>query len=163
MKTGLLIFFVLCCLSAKSQKIPAWKITDVADYFSKKNDTVYVINFWATFCLPCIAEIPFMQEITKKYADKKVKLLLVSLDMASAYPKEISLFAQQRSFTSDIVWLNETDADYFCDRIDKKWSGAIPATIMVNAATGYRKFYEQEFKEEEFELELVKALGTGSE
>jgi thiol-disulfide isomerase/thioredoxin len=145
-------------LTARSQKLAAWKITEVVNYYSQKNDSVYVVNFWATFCRPCIAEIPFLQSITKKYADKKVKLLLVSLDMPDFYPGKIESFANQTGITADMVWLNETDADYFCNMIDKKWGGSIPATIIVNAATGYKKFFEQEFKPEEFEAELAKAM-----
>ncbi len=157
-KTCLLIIAVTAALAAKPQRIPSWKITVVVDYYQKKTDSVYVINFWATFCRPCNAEIPFMQDITKKYAGKKVKLLLVSLDQASAYPRALESFAGKNHITADKVWLNETDADYFCNMIDQKWTGSIPATIMVNAATGYKKFYEQDFKPGEFESELNKAL-----
>ena len=159
-KYSLLIFITLLSLDAKPQKMASWKITDVVNYYSKKSDSVYVVSFWATFCRPCIGEIPFMQDITKKYADKKVKLLLVSLDLRDYYPVKIKSFAKRNGITADVVWLNETDADYFCNMIDKKWGGSIPATIIVNAATGYKKFFEQEFKQEEFEAELTKALNN---
>src|SRR5690606_6809447 len=49
-------------------------------YFQKKNDSIYVINFWATWCKPCIKELPAFEKIASEYADKKVKVLLVSLD-----------------------------------------------------------------------------------
>src|SRR6476646_3678498 len=80
-KIYLLIITVLLSVHAKPQKINSWKITDVVNYYSKKSDTVYVVSFWATFCRPCVGEIPFIQDITKKYSNKKVKLLLVSLDL----------------------------------------------------------------------------------
>lgn len=154
----LLIFITGVSLTARSQKIPSWKITDVVNYYSKKSDSVYVVNFWATFCKPCNGEIPFMEKITKKYGSSKVKLLLVSLDVPGYYPAKIRAFAKRSGYTADIAWLNETDADYFCDKIDKSWQGSIPATIIVNAATGYKKFFEQEFTPEEFEKELKLAL-----
>ena len=158
-KFSLLFFTVLLSLAATAQKMASWKIKDVVNYYSKKTDSVYVVSFWATFCRPCNAEIPFMQDITKKYADKKVKLLLVSLDLPGYYPAKIKSFTKRTGITAEVVWLNETDADYFCNMIDKKWGGSIPATIIVNAATGYRKFFEQEFKPEEFEAELKMAMG----
>jgi len=160
-KIYLLIITVLLSLHVKPQKINSWKITDVVNYYSKKSDTVYVVSFWATFCRPCVGEIPFIQDITKKYSNKKVKLLLVSLDLPGYYPNKISSFAKKNGINADIVWLNETDADYFCNMIDKKWGGSIPATVIVNAATGYKKFFEQEFKPEEFEQELKLAIGNG--
>ena len=158
-KFSLVIFTVLLSLAAKPQKMASWKITDVVSYYSKKSDSVYVVSFWATFCRPCNAELPFIQDITKKYADKKVKLLLVSLDLPGFYPAKIESFAKRTGITAEMVWLNETDADYFCNMIDKKWGGSIPATIIVNAATGYKKFFEQEFTQEEFETELKAAIG----
>ncbi len=157
-KLSLLFFTVLLSLAAKPQKMASWKIKDVVNYYSKKTDSIYVVSFWATFCRPCNAEIPFMQDITKKYADKKVKLLLVSLDLPGYYPAKIKSFAKRTGITAEVVWLNETDADYFCNMIDKNWGGSIPATIIVNAATGYKKFFEQEFKPEEFEAELKMAI-----
>jgi thiol-disulfide isomerase/thioredoxin len=145
-------------LSTKAQTISSWKITDVKNYYSQKTDSVYVINFWATWCKPCVEELPYIQSITKKYADKKVKLLLVSLDFASSFPDKIQSFAKKQNIGADIVWLNETDADYFCNAINKKWGGSIPATIIVNAAKGYKNFYEKQFNEIEFEAVLKKAL-----
>jgi thiol-disulfide isomerase/thioredoxin len=157
-KISLIIFSLFVYFFIKAQSIPAWKITDVANYYNKKNDSIYIINFWATFCKPCVAEIPYLQSITKKYAGQKVKLLLVSLDLPAFYPRKIESFAKKNNFTADIVWLNESDADHFCPVIDKKWSGSMPATIFVNAATGYKKFIESGMSEEMFEKELRNAI-----
>jgi thiol-disulfide isomerase/thioredoxin len=156
---GLFIGVVLLSVLSNAQTIPRWKITDVIDYYSKQNDSVYVINFWATFCKPCVAEIPHLQAITKKYKAQKVKLVLVSLDLPAYYPGRIGKFARANKFTADIAWLNETDADYFCTMIDKKWSGSIPATLFVNSKKGYKKFFEAELNKAEFEKELQMAIG----
>jgi thiol-disulfide isomerase/thioredoxin len=158
-KFFLLPAFVSFGILLQAQSIPKWKIGDVVNYFNKNNDTVYVVNFWATFCKPCVAEIPYFISICKKYKDRKVKLLLVSLDLPDYYPARIAAFAKKRKFNTRIVWLNETDADIFCPRIDKKWSGAIPATIIVNGHTGFRKFVEDDIKQEEFEALLKQAIG----
>jgi thiol-disulfide isomerase/thioredoxin len=154
----ILVLVVSFGLTTHAQNIPVWKIKDVVKYYSQKTDSIYIINFWATWCKPCVEELPYLQTVSKKYADKKVKLLLVSLDLASFYPDKIISFAKKQNITAGIAWLNETDADYFCNQVDKKWSGSIPATIIVNAATGYKQFYEQQFEEKEFEAELKKAL-----
>ncbi|MEJ7586473.1 MAG: redoxin domain-containing protein [Ferruginibacter sp.] len=152
-------FILLFSLTIKAQSLPAWKINDVVNYYNKQTDSVYVINFWATYCKPCVAEIPYLQRITGKYASQKVKLLLVSLDLPAFYPLIIQRFAKKNNFTAGVVWLNETDAGVFCPVIDKDWSGSIPATIFVNAATGYKKFIKSAMSESQFELELKKAIG----
>ena len=155
-------FFIACTFVffgfvAQSQ-IPKWKITDVEKYISPSNGDVIVVNMWATFCKPCVAELPFFIRITNQYKKSNVKLLLVSLDLPSFYPRKIAAFATKHKFNSNIVWLNETNADYFCPRIDKTWSGSIPATLMVNTKTGYRKFIEEEMTAAVFEKELQAAI-----
>ncbi len=144
---------------AKSQIIPKWKMDDVVKSFSAKNDTVYVVNFWATFCKPCVAEIPDFIKLVEKYKKQKVKLLLVSLDLPTYYPAKIADFAKKNNYKTNIAWLSETNADHFCPMIDAKWSGAIPATIMVNNKTGYRKFFEDQISPEDFEAALKAAIG----
>jgi thiol-disulfide isomerase/thioredoxin len=141
-----------------AQKIQSIKMTELAAY-ANKTDSVLVINFWATFCKPCVEEIPFLQKICKKYTANKVKLILVSLDGPAEYPNKIRAFIHKKKFSATHFWLNETDADYFCPQIDKQWSGAIPATLIVNKANNYRGFFEQSFKETEFEAVLKNALG----
>jgi thiol-disulfide isomerase/thioredoxin len=145
--------------SVGSQAIPKWKIEDVVRSFSAKNDTTYVVNFWATFCKPCIEEIPDFIKTVEKYKSKKVKLLLVSLDLPSYYPAKIAAFAKKNNYKTNIAWLDETNADHFCPMIDAKWSGAIPATIIVNNKTGYRKFFEDQVSAEDFEAVLKAAMG----
>ncbi len=133
-------------------------MADVVRSFSNGSDTVYVVNFWATFCKPCVGEIPSFINIVKKYEEQKVKLLLVSLDLPNYYPAKIVGFVKKNHFNTNIAWLNETNADIFCPMIDKSWSGAIPATIIVNGKTGYKKFFEDEMKAEQFEKEVKMAL-----
>ena len=146
-------------LAAKSQGIAKLKITDIEKFTNSKTDEVLVLNFWATFCKPCVAEIPSFIKISNQY---KVKLLLVSLDLPSYYPEKVASFAKKHQFNTNIVWLNETNADYFCPKIDKSWSGSIPATLMINTKTGYRKFFEEELDAATFEMELKKAMGQES-
>ena len=144
---------------ANSQKIAKWKIEDVVKSFSAKNDTVYVVNFWATFCKPCNEEIPDFIRLVAKYKTQKVKLLLVSLDLQSYVAVRLPAFIKKNKYNTNHVWLNETDADRFCPMIDAKWSGAIPATIIVNNKTGYRKFFDDQISAADFEAALKAAIG----
>jgi thiol-disulfide isomerase/thioredoxin len=159
MKKMLLVLFLCATVVAgKSQEIGKWKITDVEKYIAQHPDEILVINFWATFCKPCVAEIPSFIKIVEQYKADKVKLLLVSLDLPSYYPKKIADFARKQNFNTSIVWLQETDADYFCPRVDPSWSGSIPATLIVNTKTGYRKFFEEEIEADVFEAALQGAI-----
>jgi thiol-disulfide isomerase/thioredoxin len=151
-----LLFFL--CVDVQAQELKRWKTNDLLQYIAK-SDSALVVNFWATFCGPCIEEIPYFQDISKQYASKKVKLLLVSLDFKEYYPEKIASFATKYGFTAEIVWLDEEKPDEFCPLIDKSWSGAMPATLFSNKTTGRRKFIEAQLNRERFEGELIHLTG----
>jgi thiol-disulfide isomerase/thioredoxin len=159
-KIVIIIAFFAIAMAGHTQEIPKWKITDVENLMHSKNGEILVLNFWATFCKPCVAEIPAFIAITDRYKNNGVNLYLVSLDLPSAYPQKISSFAKQKKFITNISWLDETNADYFCPKVDNSWSGSIPATHILNTKTGYRKFVEGQMKADLFEEELKKALGN---
>jgi thiol-disulfide isomerase/thioredoxin len=148
------LLFMSFCFSQEIKKI---KIAELQKTIAESK-TPLIVNFWATFCLPCIEEIPYFQKLVKKHAKDSVKLLLVSLDLKEDYVK-IKPLAAKRKFTAPIVWLNETNADYFCPKVDTSWSGSIPATLFINNKTGYRKFQEEQIKEEKLEKEIMAILG----
>ena len=122
------------------------------NYFQKKNDSIYVINFWATWCKPCIKELPAFEKIASDYAGKKVKVLLVSLDFPDKIENQVIPFINKNNIKSEVVLLDDADANSWIPRISPEWSGAIPATVIYNK--GNRKFYEQSFTFEELENEL---------
>lgn len=119
-----------------------------------KSDHPVIISFWATWCAPCLHEIPYFQETVKKYADQKVELVLVSLDFKESYPAGIESFVKKKNFQASFYWLNETNADLFCPKIDSKWDGSIPATLFVNNKTNYRKFYDRQLTPLQVEAEV---------
>ncbi|UCA56595.1 MULTISPECIES: TlpA disulfide reductase family protein [Aequorivita] len=121
-------------------------------YFQKNNDSIYVINFWATWCKPCVKELPAFERISADYSSKKVKVLLVSLDFADKIESQVIPFNKKNNIKSEVVLLDDPDANNWIPRVSKEWSGAIPATIIYNKKK--RKFYEQSFTFEELETEL---------
>jgi thiol-disulfide isomerase/thioredoxin len=144
---------IFASYSAGAQNIPKWKLDDLKAAI-KNADKPTIFNFWATFCKPCVEEIPYFQQLTKKYDSAGVQLVLISLDLSEAYPKQISTFAAKHKFDSPIKYLDETNADLFCPAVDSSWSGAIPASLFVNNKTGYRKFYEEQLSREKLEKEI---------
>jgi thiol-disulfide isomerase/thioredoxin len=141
-----------------SQTIKKVKITEVEEYI-KNSDHPIVLNCWATWCAPCIEEIPYFIETVKKYKDQKVELLLVSLDFANSYPNKILDLIKKKQFEATFFWLNETNADYFCPKIDPKWDGTLPSTLFVNTKTGYRKFFGRPMTDRQVELEVSRLIG----
>jgi thiol-disulfide isomerase/thioredoxin len=152
----LLSAIILCVFQAKAQEIKKIKITDLQVYISQC-DHPLIINFWATYCGPCITEIPYFEKLVSHQKDKNVELLLISVDMPDYYPAKIASLVKEKNFMSLVWWLNESNADYFCPKVDKNWTGGIPSTLFVNNKTHYRKFFERQLTEPQAE-ENIKAL-----
>ncbi|WP_081148655.1 TlpA disulfide reductase family protein [Niastella vici] len=151
-------YFILLTSMGFSQTIKKVKVTEVEDYI-KNSDHPIVLNCWATWCAPCVEEIPYFMETVKKYSDQKVELLLVSLDLPKSYPTQIQALIKKKNFEATYFWLNETNADYFCPKIDPKWDGTLPSTLFVNTKTGYRKFFGRPMTDRQIELEVGRLTG----
>lgn len=147
-------FFVLPLAGQEAKKV---KVTDLEKIITESKGPL-VINFWATFCKPCMEEIPHFQKMQVKYQKDGLQLLFVSLDMQDDYPAKVNSFIKKRKMASS--WLDETNADYFCPKVDATWTGAIPATLFINNKTQYRKFIEESLSEEGLEKQIRGLLGT---
>ncbi|MBC6110449.1 TlpA disulfide reductase family protein [Pedobacter fastidiosus] len=143
--------FLVICLSIITYSVNAQvkllTLDDLDKRIANGKDTTYVINFWATWCSPCVAELPNFEKLRLANLHKPVKVLLVSLDFKSKLEKAVIPFVQKNKINAEVFLLNEPDQQQYLERIDKKWSGAIPATLFVNKKV--RRFYEKEFTEAE--------------
>jgi len=125
-------------------------------YFNPDDDRVHIINFWATWCAPCVKELPYIDAITEKYGDK-VKVTLVSIDFPRQVKKRLIPFLDKHQLKSEVVLLEDGKVNDWIDKVDPSWSGAIPATVVWYQ--GKKDFYEQEFhsiKEVEDIIESIK-------
>ena len=155
-----ILFFVatfFIAFTGFGQTIPVWKLDDLKTAIKNSKEPT-IINFWATFCKPCIAELPHFQSLANQYKAQGVNLIMVSVDLKEAYPSKIASFAKKIKLTSPVVFLDESNADIFCPAVDSSWSGAIPASIFINNSKGYRKFYEEELSKEKLEAVIREML-----
>ena len=118
-------------------------------YLNKKDDNVYVINFWATWCAPCVKELPYFEQLNKNYKSQNVEVILVSLDFPKQYQKKLMPFIKQKNLQSKVIALNDVDQDRWINGINENWSGAIPATLIYNKNKS--DFYEKSFSYKELE------------
>jgi thiol-disulfide isomerase/thioredoxin len=127
-----------------------------ATFLKNSDETVYVINFWATWCKPCIKELPYFETITEKYNSTKVKVLLVSLDFPEKIGSNVGPFVVENKIQSEVVLLDDDNANKWIPMVSEEWSGAIPATIIYKK--GNRKFFEGSMTYEELETEIKSLL-----
>ncbi len=110
----------------------------------ENQDTVYVVNFWATWCGPCVKELPNFDKLQAAYNDQPLKVLLVSMDFKSKLKSAVIPFVIKHKMAVDVFLADKTNEQEFIDQVDKSWSGALPATLVINAKKHIRKFYEHE-------------------
>ena len=158
MRTAILfICFLLLGYSSLAQQPPRWKIGDLQQ-FIEQTQRPLIVNFWATYCVPCVQEIPYFESVSRKYAKNQLKLLLVSLDLEKDYPDKVQDFVKRKNIQSQVVWLDETDADYFIPKIDSSWSGALPATLFMAPGMTRPIFFDHPITRKELEATIKKII-----
>jgi thiol-disulfide isomerase/thioredoxin len=135
-----------------SVSVQSLTYAELKPFLEKQDNKTYVVNFWATWCGPCVKELPFFEKIKKEYANKNVEVLLVSLDFPKQIDKQLIPFIEKHNLQSEVVLLDDVNENYWIKAIDSTWTGALPATIIYNKDN--RKFYEQSFDYKTLENEL---------
>lgn len=172
MKYTLSLLIALCLLACKNEatsneeitkETPAeevaaelpFKVVDydgLEPYLTQYDNKVHVINFWATWCAPCIKELPYFEKVNEAYKDQGLEMLLVSLDFPRQYQSKLVPFMEKKNLKPKVIALDDVNQNRWIPAIDSTWSGAIPATIIYK--NDQRKFYEQSFTYEELETEI---------
>jgi thiol-disulfide isomerase/thioredoxin len=147
--------FVLNILAQKTVKVV--KKEDLLDYIQKEDGKAKVINFWATWCKPCILELPHFEEVKKKYAGKDIEFVLVSLDFSKDLQTKVIPFVNRKKLAIDVWLLDESNPDTWIDQLNPDWQGDIPATLFIQQKKGVKSFEAKEFTLEELE-QRVKEL-----
>jgi len=135
--------FFLILSEIYSQKIEVYKIDNLLNRIHNNSDTTYIVNFWATWCKPCVAELPDFEKIDSIYKTEKIKVLLVSLDFKEDLNSKIKPFIVKRKFSSECIILDEANGNDFINKVSELWSGAIPATLITNQNKQIKEFYEK--------------------
>lgn len=146
---SLIIVFIISSSAMKGQKVDYIKIPELEKILKNPDNKLFVVNFWATWCAPCVKEIPGFEKTAKDYDPGKVSFLLVSLDFPSQIEKQLIPFLKKNKITIDVAVMTDVDYNAWIDKVDPEWQGAIPATLFFNNSRKTRYFHSGEVTEPE--------------
>jgi thiol-disulfide isomerase/thioredoxin len=129
------------------QQVESISLRELSSITSHSNDTTYVVNFWATWCSPCVKEIGYFEELHREYDQKNLKVYLVSLDFPNQLERRVIPFLRDREITAEVMLMTNLDYNSWIDQVDPSWSGSIPATLIYR--NDQRIFLERELTREE--------------
>ena len=149
MKIRVLILLVIFLVSTQLKSQPYREIgrKELLEIIGARNDTTFVVNFWATWCPPCVKEIGYFEEVHRQLRGDKLKVVLVSLDFPNQAEERVIPFLKQREISAPVFLMTDLKYNDWIDQVDPTWSGAIPATIIFNR--DHRIFLEKELSREE--------------
>ena len=151
MKNLLVLCLVGWSLMALGQKAEIVKVDMIRKLLEEKSDRIQVINFWATWCAPCVKELPLFEKLNDERKEQ-VSVTLVSMDLElDPNPEKVYKFINRKNIRSNVLLLDQTNPNEWIDKISSEWSGALPATLVVNTKTGKRQFIEGELGEGQLE------------
>ncbi len=154
MKFIVTIFLSLLFLNGNAQEIPTYNLEQLENYIFNDEDVTYVVNFWATWCAPCVKELPYFEKLQAE--NENIKVVLVSLDFANMKESRLIPFVEKRKIKSEVIHFVEKDPNYWIPKISPKWSGSIPATLMVNGKKDVKEFFETTFESTQELEDLLK-------
>lgn len=150
----LVLFLSLSCnqkkknngVDPKNKTIEIYSFSELEPLINAEDDTTYIINFWATWCKPCVKELPYFDELHTSLKDKNVKVLLVSLDFPEKLESQLIPFVKKHNLSPQVILLDDPNENDWIPKVDESWSGALPATLIFNKYN--RAFYEKSFTRE---------------
>jgi thiol-disulfide isomerase/thioredoxin len=142
---------VVIFVDARSQNVTVYdSFPQLESRLKTLGDTTLLLNFWATWCKPCVQELPYFQALEKKYTGKKIKILLVSLDFKTQLDSLVIPFVKNKNVRQEVVLLADTDENTWISKVANEWDGAIPVTLLIS---GNKRLFHGEAFESEAMLE----------
>jgi peroxiredoxin len=97
-----------------------------------KNDTkkLLVVNLWATWCAPCVAELPEFVTMNRMYRKRNFQLVTISLDEPEKRDDALKVLQENHVAATNYL-LHTKDRDKFAEALDPEWPGPVPYTLLI--------------------------------
>jgi len=160
MKAFYILFIMVLSSATASFSKDIRRITkaELSQILKNPSDKLHVINFWATWCGPCVSELPAFQKTVNETDGDKVDFLFISLDFPSDAEKKLKHFLKKSNYTFNVCLMTETDYNLWIDEVDPSWQGNIPATLFFNRARKIHHFVGEPIDKPQLEKTIQSLL-----
>ncbi|MFN0215519.1 MAG: TlpA disulfide reductase family protein [Saprospiraceae bacterium] len=122
----------LCASPLRAQKLVVYdNLEQLQSRISRAGDTTLVLNFWATWCIPCVEELHYFDVLQENYGSQNVQVVLVSLDFKSNIEKKVLPLLKRKQLKSEVALMADQDLNAWIPMIYEGWDGGIPATLVM--------------------------------
>lgn len=158
MRTFIIIIILLTgsLSSLPAQKIEKIGVPELEKILASPENALHVVNFWATWCPPCITELPYFEKLSKEFQGRGVKFILISLDFPSQIESRLIPFLKTNKITADVRVMTNIDYNSWIEKVDSSWQGNIPVTLFFNNARKTKYFHPSELTEKELKDLITK-------
>lgn len=146
------IFMISSVGEIKSQSIQQIKIPELEQILNNQENKLFVINLWATWCAPCVKELPHFEKVAGEYNNSKVEFIMISLDFPSQIEKQLKPFLKKHNISLDVAVMMDVDYNSWIGKVDPDWQGNIPSTLFFNNSKKARYFHSGEISEPELRM-----------
>lgn len=143
---------VIPCFGQDVLKTPPVEVLNFQQFepiLHQKNDTLYLVNFWASWCSPCRDEMPALKKVAGKYFQSKFRLIMVSLDFPNQLETRLRPLLKTSEIKARLILLNDPHQNSWIDKVDPNWSGEIPFSLLYKNSD--RESFSGSFKYNELD------------
>ncbi len=145
----LVLLSLILAQRIEAQKFEFIRVPELEKILKNPENKVFVINFWATWCPPCVKEFPDFQKVAGEYDPDKVKFIMISLDFRSDLEEKLIPFLEKNNVSVDVALMTDLDYNSWIDKVDPSWQGEIPSTLVFNNSKKIRQFHAGELDEQD--------------
>lgn len=142
------------------KEIPVVDETWLRNKIENRNGKILFINFWATWCVPCVEEFPDLVKIYKEHKGSEFEFLSVSVDISSEIETKVIPFLKEQSAEFPVVLVEEKRSEQVINLINPEWNGAVPVTVIYDEHGKRQEFIPEAKSFDAFHtsIERVKSL-----
>jgi thiol-disulfide isomerase/thioredoxin len=130
----------------------------LAKRVARERGRVVLVNFWATWCVPCREELPDLSRLQSKYASRGFQILGVSTDLASQMPAVEKLLADLKPTFPNYRKKSGGDDGQFIDAVDPSWGGELPFSVVFARDGKKARVLSGKHTFQQYEQEILKLL-----